>query len=87
MFQRGQNDGFAATLAAQLRVRDDVLQETVTSSPAQHVRRRDEHAGRSDALEIIGHEDVDAWMCQGFPPDAFGVLSRLCDLRSPPKEE
>jgi hypothetical protein len=28
---------------------------------------------------IIGHEDVDALVRQGFLPDALGALSRLCD--------
>jgi hypothetical protein len=77
MFQRRQNHGFAVTLAAQFRVRDDVLQETVASSSAQQVRCRDEHAGRSDATAMIGHEDADARLREGFPPDAFGALSRL----------
>jgi hypothetical protein len=54
MFQCRQNHGFAVTLTAQFRVCDDVLQETVASPSAQQIRCRDEHAGRCDAVAIIG---------------------------------
>jgi hypothetical protein len=79
MNQRGSNDSFAVTLPPQLRVGHDVLEEAVASSSAKQVRCGNEHAGRSDTISIIGHEDADPRLRHGFPPDALDALSRLGD--------
>jgi hypothetical protein len=75
--QRGLNDGFAVTSAAQLGMGDDILQEGMASSAAKQVRCCDEHAGRSNAVAVIGHEDIDAPLREGFLPDAFSPFLRL----------
>jgi hypothetical protein len=77
--QRGLNRSFAVTLPPQLRVGNDVLEEAVASSSAKQVRCDNEHAGRSDTIAIIGHEDAYPRLRQGFLPDALGALSRLGD--------
>ena len=80
MCQRGLNHGFAVTAAPQLRVSDNILQKAVAFSSAKQVRRGDEHAGRGDAIMIVGHEDAGhPRLCQDFLPDAFGTLGRLRD--------
>ena len=66
MNQRGLNHSFAVTLPPQLRVGNDVLKEAVASSSAKQVRCDNEHAGRSDTITIIGHEDADPRLRQGF---------------------
>jgi hypothetical protein len=53
--------------------------EAVAFSSAKQIRCGDEHAGRSDAIIVIGHEDADPLPCQNFLPDALGALSRLRD--------
>jgi hypothetical protein len=39
----------------------------------------DEHAGRGDTITVIGYEDADARMSQGFLPDGLGTFLRLRD--------
>jgi hypothetical protein len=73
------NDSFAVTLPPQLRMGNDVFEETVASSSAKQVRCDNEHAGSSDTIMIIGHEDADPRLRQGFLPDALRALSRLGD--------
>jgi hypothetical protein len=63
---------------------DHVFQEPVAPSSAKQVRRNNEHAGRADPILIIGHEHVDARLCQRPPPNALGAVSRFgvrTDLR------
>ena len=79
MSQCGSNHSLAVTLPPQLRVGNDVLEEAVPSSSAKQVRCDNEHAGRSDTITIIGHEDADPRLRQGFLPDALGALLRLGD--------
>jgi hypothetical protein len=43
---------------------DDVLQESMAPSLAEQVRRRDQHAGRGNTVEIVGYEDMDAVLRQ-----------------------
>lgn len=56
---------------------DDVFQEAMSSSAAQEVRRRDEHAYRRDAVALIGYKDVDARLSQGLLPNTLCTLARL----------
>jgi len=71
------DNGFSVTPAVQLRMADDILQKGLASSAAKQVGCCDEHAGRGNPVAIIGHEDMDARLSQGFPPDAFSPFLRL----------
>jgi len=60
-------------------VSNNVLQKPVPPSAEKQIWCNDEHAGRSDAIAIVGYKYVDARVRQSFLPDALGAFSRLRD--------
>ena len=90
MSECSQHHRLAMTLASQLRVGDNILQEPVAPSAAKQIRGNDEHAGCRDPIAILGYEYVDARVRQSFLPDALGAFARLrdcADLRHIEKRE
>lgn len=73
--KRRVNDRAAVTLAAMLRVGDDVFQEPVGAAAAQKIGRRDQHARRRDTGACIRDEDGEAIAGERFRPDAFAMVS------------
>jgi len=73
----GLHDGLAVALPPEFRMADHVLQEAVPPAFPQQVRRGDEHAGRGDAIAVVGDEHVGSRLRQGFSSDALGALAWL----------
>src|SRR5258708_17624374 len=77
ILQRSLNGSLAVTPASRRSVSDHVLQNAVAPSLTKKVRCSNEHAGRGDAITIIGYENMDAKLFQDFLPDTLGMVASL----------
>ena len=77
VLERRLHHDLAVAAAAQLGVREDVLQDAVSPTATQEIGRRDQHAGGANTLAIVGDEDMQAGLDEGFLPEALGALARL----------
>lgn len=73
------NDRTAMSVPAILRVSYDIFDESVSTSAAQKIWRGNKHAGRGDPGAGIRDENSHSLVRQRLGPDAFGMVSRLCD--------
>jgi hypothetical protein len=77
--QRGSDDGGAVTKAAEIGMRDHVLQEAVAPALTKQIRRGDQHARRRDPYTFFGHENVDPRPFERLEPQPFRAFEGLDD--------